>query len=589
MSILWYSEAMGRNNFTRLTYYFVLAFIIVFFFVPKIGFAQEQIQSFRTRIQVEQNASLKVKETIVYDFGNAQKHGIYRDIPYKYKARGGNYNLRLTNFSVTDAKGNPWPFVVSNQGKSKRIKIGNVDTFVSGKKTYIISYTVSRAINYFGGYDELYWNSTGNGWQVPILQSESEIILPGPVVDEQELKVACFAGSLGSSQACSSKTVQNSTSVKFSQNQLSAFQGLTIVVGFPKGLVRQPTFWENFLETARDNWVLVLPFLTLIFLFYWWRSRGRDPSVATIVPQYEALDNLSPIEIGTIVDEKADNQDVSAEIIYLATQGYIKITRLEKNILFFNTVDYQLDLIKDPPEFKEEFKNILVKGLFKDGKKSVKFSDLKTNFFESLKDIKDEVYKSVTQKGYFLENPQRTRRNYFASGLLIIVIGIILGAGVNQLFLALGLALSGLLFLAFSFFMPVKTKKGAEGKAHILGLKMYLSVAEKERLKFHNAPEKNPERFEKFLPYAIALRVEKQWAKQFEGIYVNPPSWYEGGYRGGFSAVILASSLNSFSQSANANMAARSSGNSGAWGGGSGFSGGGFSGGGFGGGGGGSW
>jgi len=156
------------------------------------------------------------------------------------------------------------------------------------------------------------------------------------------------------------------------------------------------------------------------------------------------------------------------------------------------------------------------------------------------------------------------------------------------IFGALGItsfAISGLLIIIFGLFMPAKTRKGALAKEHILGFKKYLSVAEKDRIEFHNAPKKNPERFEKLLPYAMALGVEEEWAKQFEGIYDKQPDWYGGPSAARFNALTLTRSLNSFSSSANSTLASKPSSASG---GGSGFSGGG-SGGGFGGGGGGSW
>lgn len=133
--------------------------------------------------------------------------------------------------------------------------------------------------------------------------------------------------------------------------------------------------------------------------------------------------------------------------------------------------------------------------------------------------------------------------------------------------------------------MPAVTKKGAELKENILGFKDFLSVTETDRLKFHNAPEKTPESFEKFLPYAMVLGVEKEWSKQFEGIYNQQPNWYEDSSGRMFNAMILSSIVSDFSSSATAAMSSQPSS---AAGGGSGFSGGG-GGGGFGGGGGGSW
>jgi uncharacterized membrane protein len=134
-------------------------------------------------------------------------------------------------------------------------------------------------------------------------------------------------------------------------------------------------------------------------------------------------------------------------------------------------------------------------------------------------------------------------------------------------------------------FMPARTQKGVEAKEYIEGLKLYMTVAEKDRINFHNAPEKNPQRFEKLLPFAMALGVENEWAKQFEGIYNQQPSWYNDPTQQTFTALLLINSLSTFqTQSQGALVSSPSSAGSG----GSGFSGGG-SGGGFGGGGGGSW
>jgi len=117
--------------------------------------------------------------------------------------------------------------------------------------------------------------------------------------------------------------------------------------------------------------------------------------------------------------------------------------------------------------------------------------------------------------------------------------------------------------------MPARTKKGVHAKEHILGLKRYLSVAEKERLKFHNAPEKNPTHFDHLLPYAMALGVEEDWADQFEDLHRKPPSWYDDGQGGVFNAIVFTRAINNFSSAANTNLTSKPSSAS------SGFSGGG--------------
>jgi uncharacterized membrane protein len=119
-------------------------------------------------------------------------------------------------------------------------------------------------------------------------------------------------------------------------------------------------------------------------------------------------------------------------------------------------------------------------------------------------------------------------------------------------------------------------------REQIQGLKRYIEVAEKDRINFHNAPEKKPELFEKLLPFAMVLGAEKAWAKQFEGIYSTPPSWYHGSSNSAFNAVLFTNNLSSFNAAATSSLTSAPKG-------GSGSGGGGFSGGGFGGGGGGSW
>ena len=66
----------------------------------------------------------------------------------------------------------------------------------------------------------------------------------------------------------------------------------------------------------------------------------------------------------------------------------------------------------------------------------------------------------------------------------------------------------------------------------IEGFRQYLGVAEEDRLNALNPPEKTPELFERFLPYAVALDVDNTWAKRFAsvlavaGAAAVAQSWY---------------------------------------------------------------
>lgn len=544
--------------------------------------AEEQIDNFEATIRINPDSSINVTERIEYDFNSLpDKHGIYRNIPIKYKARGGNYNLRIDDIWVTDENGMAYDFTNSYPGKNIQIKIGDPDQLVTGKKTYLLSYKISRAINFFKDHDELYWNVTGNEWAITIEQARVQIILPKEILPEQ-LKKDCFAGNYGVETSCSNQTNEISDNnlirgVLFENGMLSSGEGLTVVIGFPKGLVQEPSRFEIFLNMLEDNGIISLPIFVLGVLLYLWNSRGRDPEgKKTIVAQYEPPDNLSAAEIGTIIDERAHKKDISAQIIHLAVKGYLKINKEDKN--------YYLEKLRAGEDLPNNFEKKLLESLF-DGKTKIKLADLKDKFYKDLEIVKNQIYQATVEKGYFLKNPKTVRTIYAVIGICAIFLSFFTGSfwgglGVFSLFL------SGILIFIFNFFMPKRTKTGVLAKEHILGLKVFLTVAEKERLKFHNAPEKKPQLFEKLLPFAMVLGVEKQWAKQFEGIYQGNPSWYNDPSGGTFSSFLLINSLSNFQSKANATLASRPSSASS---GGSGFGGGGFSGGGFGGGGGGSW
>ena len=569
--------------------FFIFLFITIFFTLSaaQAARAEEIIRDFVTEIRIDPDSRLNIQETISYDFGDAMRHGIYRDIPYKYQARGGNYNLRLDNFSVTDENGLSLPFTLEKQGEYERIKIGDPAAEVTGLKVYRIAYTVRRAINYFNDHDELYWNATGNEWQVTIEQSRATVILPEAVA-ENDLQSACFAGPAGSQDKCVSYRYVYSAdgrvgSIVFTNDFLKTNEGLTVVVGWPKGLVAKPSAWEAFLETVRDNIILGLPLLVFLALFYLWRTKGRDPAGrGTIIAEFGPPDNLTPAEVGTIIDENAQNRDISAQIIDLAVHGYLKIEKKDAGGLFKKD-DYILNKLKDGATLKNEFERKLFTALFS-GKDSVRMSDLKNKFYKDLEDIKRSLYQDTVDKNYFAKSPAKVRRTYFILGAVVIFFGFFL-AGMFGFLATISLAVSGAMIMIFGYFMPVKTGAGVLAREKILGLKEYLRVAEADRIKFHNAPEKKPEIFEQLLPYAMVLGVENEWAKQFEGIYNTSPAWYSDPNTANFTALALINNLNRFDTRAQTTIVSRPQSASG---GGSGFSGG-FSGGGFGGGGGGSW
>ncbi|MBI5037995.1 MAG: DUF2207 domain-containing protein [Candidatus Kerfeldbacteria bacterium] len=558
--------------------------ILLTLFVVTHSVQAEQISSFEVNISIEPSSVMMVTEKITYDFGDGQRHGIFRDIPYAYSRSGNAYKLRLAIVSVTDELGQSEPYALSRSGGMLHIKIGDPETLVSGEQTYQISYTVERAINYFGDHDELYWNVTGNDWPVGIEAAVARITLSRGLTDDQRL-TQCFTGPINSTESnCHSIFFDEYTAVYTSDTLLSPYEGLTIVLGWPGGITTPPTTAQRLIWFVQDNWAVAIPIIVLIGMYTVWYRRGRDPlGQKTIIPQYEAPDRLSAGLVGTIVDEKAQLRDISAALIQLAVKGYLKIIRHEDKKFIGTNVDYEFVRLRIPDSTLGQYEQDILNALFAEGTQR-RLKDLKNKFYRDLPKIKKSMYAQLTTEGYFPASPDNVRNVYSGIAGLIVVIGFSI-IFFNSAVAGIMTAISGVIALFVAQHMPRKTKKGVQAFEHIQGLTWFLKVTEKERLKFHNAPERSPKQFESLLPYAMALGVETQWANQFADLYVTPPEWYSGGPTNHFSALFLIGSLQSMSSDFRSVAVSRPSS---AGSGGSGF-GGGFSGGGFGGGGGGSW
>ncbi len=558
----------------------VLIATALLFFLPSTSLAVESIGQFSVLIEVNSDASIVVKEHITYDLGESPRHGIFRDIPYKYTRNGINYNLRISDISVTDERNQAYKFTTSTKGSDFEIKIGDPDVTIVGVHEYIISYKVDRAVNYFDDHDELYWNAVGTSWPVPIQNVSADVDLPSGTVNS----IACFTGVYESNKPCANSNFENASAF-FREPTLDPYQGLTIVIGWPKGIVTKPSKAEVLLQTIRDNLIFLLPIIGLALLYWIWHKHGKDPKASIpIAAQYEPPDKLTPIEVGFLLDEKNQSREITGEIIYLATLGYLKIERIP-GTGWFGKDDYKLTRLKKEDDLPNHFDRNLMRTLFVLGPDEVLLSSLRKKAkVKSDNFDKASVAKKMVADGYYAKDPYKVRGTFMGLAGACFALSVFFLPGSWAFKVSLGLVC--LIALAFGYFMPKKTQKGSDAKQMILGLKEYLSVAEKDRLDFHNDPAKDPKIFEKLLPYAIALGVSEQWSKKFEGLFDYHPSWYNDSSNLAFNTVLFNSSLNSFNRGFETMVVANQS-NAGS--GGSGFGGGGFSGGGGGGGGGGSW
>lgn len=566
--------------------YFIILLISLIFAQP-VSAQYFTINNYHSDIAINKDSSFVVKEKIKVEF-HRQRHGIYREIPFKYTDEFlKTTRTPLKVLSVTDNSGKDCKYRVNKTGNVINIRIGDPDIYVLGNQTYVITYKVENALLFFNDHDEIYWNITGNYWQAPIKEASADVTLNVKNKSEK-LWAACYTGAYGSRRSdCSFKTFDNSAEFHTIKN-LHTGEGLTIAFGWDKGLIVPPSSSQRFLWELdpEENWVFLLPVLSFFFMFNRWYKTGRDPKVreaVTVMYEPPKYSNkvLSPAEIGALIDERLDSRDLTSTIVGLAVKGYIKIEERKEEGLIFDTTDYYLSKVKVSDEKLSSFEQQLMTNLFSDSPQGKFVSEMQNEFYKNLPSLRENLYGDLINKKYFLRNPEKVRNVYMIAGVLIIILSVALTilTSSSQWKSIFAGALTAIPVFIFGRVMPAKTRKGVSTYLDILGFREFLSRVEKDKLQ--RMGDKNL--FSKFLPYAIALGVEKKWAKAFEGIYQDQPNWYAspGGFRT-FSPYRFSSSINSLTSSlASATFSSpRGSGVGG---------GGGFSGGGGGGGGGGSW
>jgi hypothetical protein len=544
------------------------------------------IDDFNAHIVVNRDASIDVTETITVRFVG-KWNGVYRSIPVQYRSpQGFNWSLGLELLSATDGSGNALRTETSRARHYLKYKMW-IPGAEDATRVVILRYRATNGLRFFEDHDELYWNVTGDEWDVPLGAVSARIELPAGATG---LRATSFNGTYGAtSQDALVDTTGNVVRLTMTR-PLAYREGVTAVVGWDKGLVREPSSADRLLAFLATNWGLLFPIPVFAGMHSLWRRRGRDPEELPVQVRYEPPEGLSPAEVGTLVDERPDMRDLTAAIVDLAVRGYLRIEeREEKRLLgLFTDREYVFHRVKDRSTWLEltPHERRLLDGLFEGDARETKLADLKNEFYRNLPAIKDAVYDHLVKLGLYASRPDKVRARWLAGAGVLAALQVPVAAilpvkfGIVPLPFILGGLASAAIVAFFGWHMPARTVKGARLAEQVKGFGEFLRRVEKDRFE---RVIKTPEMFERYLPYAMALQVEDRWARAFQDIYTEPPTWYVGNYHGTFNATRFSTSMSDMTSSAGTAMSSmpRSSG-------GSGFSGG-FSGGGGGGGGGGAF
>lgn len=400
--------------------------------------------------------------------------------------------------------------------------------------TYILRYRVIGGLRFYEGGDQLFWKAIAPDHNFPIQESRVTVTLPATFPQEQ-LKVESYGASATSDY-------NDRGQVVFEAQNIPADQELEVRVEFPPGVVQgSPPSWQAAFD-RKQTWGPVLSYifggLGLILLaggplgvYLLWYMRGRDRPVG-LVAEYitEPPTDMPAGVVGTLVDETADVKDVIASIVDLARRGALRMEEEKKEgfLGIGSGRDYIFHL-EDPGKATRPYEQTLIQRIFGKGQER-RMSDLRQKFYTAIPVLRNQLYQEVVSEGFFPRNPQTTRRLYSGLGCAGLVISAVIAIFLLAILgsisgwvacpgVALAVAMAALTIVGRH--MPRKTPQGAEEAAKWLAFKRYLQNIEK-----HGDLEAVKEKFEEFLPYAVAFGLERRLINQFAAVDTPAPSWW---------------------------------------------------------------
>ena len=524
----------------------------------------EVIEKFHTDLVVLNNQKAVVKESIDYNFGSLQKHGIYLDIPKN--------KTKISNIKITQ-NGAQTPYKLFRERNFYRLRIGDPNRVVSGRVNYNISFTLSGVIvREFGDKNAIIFDFIGTGWSVPIKEASGRLFLPKEL-QKSRIVVNGFRGRFGSKEPV--EVTRSGSILEFHTFKLQPKEGVTLSVAFDPSLMAAS---EEPSSAYYKNPLYYLFLAPILALFYFFAKRyNLFGDIGSIAPRYRPPEELTLLEAGLLKDNFADFDEVKPAILELANLGYLKV----------EIIDDEIYLKKEPKDTQAltEDQRAIYEEIFSVGD-LVPNRELRIDktLFER---TKEHLHESLVQKGYFGSKVSTARQTFiFAAtftGLLtvaaffyyifrdsgyealvpvivasfFIIMGVVNFIGAlksrsiftmlfftawtlfSTVFLIASLQskdliISILLMLAViaigSYMiyrhMNTLTFKGILAKRHLLGLKEFIDKAQKDKIKFFL--QEDPHYLDKLLPYAMLFGLNKHWLQLYQDLGTPLPDWYNG-------------------------------------------------------------
>ena len=569
-------------------------------------------------------SKMHVVEQLTAVFPEHQNKGVCRRIPYTNQS-GGNRTIDDLNRSniilLRNGKKEPI-YSIEKKDLYYEVCTGD-DEYVSGTQIYTLEYDFKRVVTDFSTWQELYWDTNGTGWAQKFNNLTARIHVEDlSIIDYSDIN--CYVGSHGEkgSERCAITKIQDG--LQFSTASLRAYENLTFSIKLKQSSFAIPDPEKNYMMFGVLAGVIIISILMLISpikRFKETKSKRKFYKEFFITPEYSAPKDCSLPEMASLYIGRKKDVKV-AVMLDMIVKG--KIEMFENGKGAFGKQKWAVRIMKDAE--LETYEEYILKIL--NGGKSISDVDVieikshsATSSLVSLgKSFDSYGGKTAKSKGLLTPKADVSTGSYKNDvGWILLLFFVPMFVGIfavifedtditynGSMAYLDGKILVGfdeikaisimviLLMITIRSILSAKYKKvyyhteeGLKMSRYMDGLKMYITMAEKDRLEFLQSVKKAPRDAagivklnEKLLPYAALFGVEESWMKELSKYYeINDtptPTWYHTMHAYNFATMNKA--LHTASSYATSSTHFSSSGGSG--GGGGGFSGGGGGGGG---------
>jgi hypothetical protein len=479
-------------------------------------------------------STLRTVETFVAQFPETdQNRGIRRAIPLEYDGHPTDVDLE----SVVDQNGEPRAFEVQKNDDGDFLVVTvRGDDFVHGAQSYTFTYTQHNVTRYFANTndDEFYWDSIGFDSVQSFGNAAVRVHVPDKLSDALTGDARCYSGAYGSNTPCSITSEKGDGETVFTTDgvALAAHENVSVAISFAPGtfVPRDDSYFGSWQGWAQLGCVLLVLAVLALAVFRRLPCLRDAPGRPTIVAEYTPPKDADIFTSAAILDRT--NRAAASGFVDLAVRGNLRIVEKVSDSMWSSKPSYELQAVHMDglSELEQEFYNLIFADQ-PNGRRELKKTDSKLR--RGVQKFIPSVRRHVRADGYYRRGTAWGRAGLALLGAIavggVIGFGAVLATQVLGGLLPIIAMVVSLLCAAISWVILLRsplTAKGSELRDYLQGVKLYLTVAEEERLRVLQSPEgaeKTPsdslndgqivEIYEKLLPLAVLWGVEKEWAK----------------------------------------------------------------------------